>query len=129
MLINTNLSDFDPGSFDPIPDGYYHAEIAAVSQEKASTGTEYLNIEFLILGPTHEGRHVWANIFLTEKAKWKLAALLSATGIGLVDDLDTDQLLGKDLRIRVKQVDDPAGDSRQEVVGFRQSKSENVAPF
>ena len=129
MKFKTNLSDYDPESFDPVPNGYYDAEIVAVSQERASTGTEYLNIEFVILGPTHEGRHVWANIFLTKKARWKLAALLSATGIGLVDDLDTDQLIGKDLRIRVKQVDDPAGDSRQEVVGFRKLKSDNVVPF
>lgn len=129
MKLSVGLSNFDPKSFNPIPEGYYDAKIVAVSQERASTGTEYLNIDTVILAPTHEGRHVWANIFLTEKAKWKLAALLSATGIGLVDDLDTDQLLGKDLRIRVKQVDDPAGDSRQEVVGFRKLKSDNVVPF
>jgi len=129
MKFKTNLSDYDPESFDPVPNGYYDAEIVAVSQERASTGTEYLNIEFVILGPTHEGRHVWANVFLTEKARWKLAALLSATGIGMVDDLDTDQLIGNELRIRVKQVDDSFGDSRSEVVGFRKLKSDDGVPF
>ena len=129
MLVNTNLSDFDPKSFDPIPDGYYEAEVANVTHEKASTGTAYLNVEFAILGPTHEGRHVWANVFLTEKARWKLAALLNATGIGMVDDLDTDQLIGNELRIRVKQVDDSFGDTRSEVVGFRKLKSDDGVPF
>ncbi len=129
MLVNTNLSDFDPRSFDPIPDGYYEAEVFNVTHEKASTGTAYLNAEFVVLGPTHTGRHVWANIYLTENARWKLAALLNAVGLGLVDELDTAQLMGTTLRIRVKTVDDTDGNSRQEVVGFRKLKADNIVPF
>ena len=73
MFIETGLADFDPKVFDPIPKGYYDAEIINITQEHASTGTAYLNVEFEILGPTHAGRHMWANIYLTDKARWKLA--------------------------------------------------------
>ena len=127
MFIDTGLADFDPKVFDPIPKGYYDAEIINITQEHASTGTAYLNVEFEILGPTHEGRHMWANIYLTDKARWKLAALVSAAGLGMVDELDTDLLIGKRLRIAVKNIDDPEAGNRSEVGGFQKLKSEDAA--
>ena len=129
MKINTQLKDFDTKTFEPIPDGYYEAEVVSVTHEKASTGTAYLNVELVILGPTHEGRHLWGKVFLTEPARWKLASLLNATGLGLVDELETNQLIGKTVCIRVKQVDDPDRGSRSEVVGYRKSQADNVVPF
>ena len=129
MIVETNLSGFDPKSFNPIPDGYYEAQVVDVSLENASTGTAFLNIEFAILGPTQVDRHVWANLYLTEKARWKLAALVNAVGLGMVDKLDTNQLIGKKVRIRIKKADDSFGDSRPDVVGFRKPKSESVVPF
>lgn len=127
MFIDTGLADFDPKVFDPIPKEYYDAEIIKITQEHASTGTAYLNVEFEILGPTHAGRHMWANIYLTDKARWKLAALVSAAGLGMVDELDTDLLIGKRLRIAVKNIDDPEAGNRSEVVGFQTLKSEDAA--
>ena len=127
MFIDTGLADFDPKVFDPIPKGYYEAEIIKITQEHASTGTAYLNVEFEILGPTHAGRHMWANIYLTDKARWKLAALVNAAGLGMVDELDTDLLIGKRLRIAVKNIDDPEAGNRSEVVGFQKLKSEDAA--
>ena len=127
MFIETGLADFDPKVFDPIPKGYYDAEIINITQEHASTGTAYLNVEFEILGPTHAGRHMWANIYLTDKARWKLAALVNAAGLGMVDELDTDLLIGKRLRIAVKNIDDPEAGNRSEVVGFQKLKSEDAA--
>ena len=127
MFIETGLADFDPKVFDPIPKGYYEAEIIKITQEHASTGTAYLNVEFEILGPTHAGRHMWANIYLTDKARWKLAALVNAAGLGMVDELDTDLLIGKRLRIAVKNIDDPEAGNRSEVVGFQKLKSEDAA--
>jgi hypothetical protein len=128
MIIETKLSGFDPKSFDPIPDGYYEATIVDVSLETASTGTEFLNVELEILGPNQVGRHVWSNLYLTEKARWKMAALVNAAGLGMVDKLETDQLIARKVRIRVKQVDDSSG-APSEVVGFRKPKSESVVPF
>ena len=65
MRIIINLSNFDSKSFDPVPPGFYEAEIVDVNEDQASTGTRFLNIEFEILGPVEIGRHVWARCFLT----------------------------------------------------------------
>ena len=45
----------------------------------------------------------------------------------MVDELDTDLLIGKRLRIAVKNIDDPEAGNRSEVVGFQKLKSEDAA--
>jgi hypothetical protein len=130
MKIKTNFKSGEQSvnPFDLIPPGIYSAEIFGMDYSQASTGTACLNIEFVVLGPSHEGRHVWTNLYLTEKAGWKYASLCAAAGITAADELETKELLGKQLRIVVKEVTGPDGTPRSEAVGFRKSKSVPV-PF
>jgi hypothetical protein len=125
MLIKTNLSDSNKtlNQFDLIETGFYEAQIFSLDPGHASTGTPFLNVEFEILGPTFQGRHVWANIYLTEKANWKLASLCNAIGIKIGEEVETKDFLRKQLRLYVKEVEVPNGNIRAEAVGFRKLKT------
>ncbi len=128
MRISTNLSTYKAPEFESVQPGVYTAEIVDVQPQRASTGTSMLNVEFEIVGPSEKGRHVWAGVFLTDKARWKLAALLNAVNVGLVDELDTAELVGRRLRIRVKEVDGE-GQLRTEAVAFRKLPDSTITPF
>ena len=94
--------------FAPLPAGAYEAEITGSEVKDASTGTgSYLKLEFSILGPTHQGRKVWANITLRNAnaqaesiGQAQLSALCRAVGITKLND--SDQLFQKLVRIRLK---------------------------
>lgn len=124
------LSTLFPGGFDanavppdegrdfaPMPAGTYEAEITNSEVKDAKTGTgSYLALEFTVIGPTHSGRKVWANITLRNAnaqaeqiGQGQLSALCRAAGIAKLDD--SDQLFQKIVRIRVKVT--PASGSYQ----------------
>jgi hypothetical protein len=130
MKFKTNFSEeaTRTQSFDPIPPGIYQASVFGVFPSKASTGTEYLNIEFEILGPSHQGRHIWANIYLTDKAGWKLSAFCHAVGVEPCSEMDTSDFLGRPLLIVVKEIESADGNPRTEAAGFRKLKKADV-PF
>ena len=129
MLIKTNISNNNkaPNQFDLISTGFYEAQIFNLDSGQASTGTQFLNVEFEILGPSYKGRHVWTNIYLTEKANWKLASLCNAIDIRFGEEIETQEFLGRKLRLNVKDVEDPNGNIRAEAVGFRKLKA-NLLP-
>lgn len=62
---NYNGADHEPaqGDFDPIPVGDYEMAITGseIKETKAGTG-RYIAFTIEILGPSHKGRKVWANI-------------------------------------------------------------------
>jgi hypothetical protein len=124
MRLKTNFkNDGQSGTgFGLIPEGVYDAKVFGMDPVQASTGTEGLNIEFEIIGPIQTGRHVWGNLYFTEKAGWKFAALCNAVGIPASEELETRDLLGKTLRVVVKHVAGSDGVPRAEAVGFRKSK-------
>ena len=128
MIVDTKLGSYEPPDSREVPAGLYEAQILGVRHEMASTGTLFLNVEFEILGPTESGRHVWANFYLTEAARWKLAALLNAVELPLDDQLETDSLIGRKLRIRVKELESPSGTTRSEAVAFLRLLTEPI-PF
>jgi hypothetical protein len=117
MKFKTNLS-MNTAGFPPIPAGRYEVEIVEACLERALTGTEFINVDFRILHPAQQGRHVWTKLFLTEAASWRLAALLNAIGEPLTDDVETECWLGKRLIITVTVKDDAEGVERNEVQRF-----------
>ena len=126
MKIQTNLSDYKQQQLEPVPAGTYDTEIVGVDEGSASTGTPYLSIEMKIDEPACVGRHVWANVFLTDAARWKLAQLISAAGLELTDELDTEDLLGRQIRIKVREITDQDGLADTEVHSFRRPKAGGV---
>jgi hypothetical protein len=108
-----------------LPAGWYSATIskADVKPTKAGTG-EYINICYSITGPTHQGRTVWGNINIRnpnpkaeEIGRQQLGELMRAIGVGKVSN--TDQLIGKDLMIKLTVRDDDKSIEQNEVRGFK----------
>ncbi len=94
-------------SYDPLPAGWYDAEIAGaeIRQTKAGTG-EYIAVRYDITGPTHAGRVIFGNLNISnanptaEKiGKQQLGELMLA--IGLKNVSDTDQLIGHHCSIKL----------------------------
>ena len=94
--------------FDPIPIGRYRAMItkAEIKETNARTG-EYINLQLAIDGPTHEGYKVFAILNIRNPSEMaekigrgQLGQLTRAIGL-VTDDLDTDDLEGKMVEIKV----------------------------
>jgi hypothetical protein len=94
--------------FEPLPAGPYEVEISNSEVKDAKSGNGcYLALELTVVGPTHTGRKVWANVTLRNTnaqaeqiGQAQLSALCRAVGIGVLKD--TDELFQKILRVRLK---------------------------
>jgi hypothetical protein len=112
------------GSYDCLPAGWYTATIhsAELKTTKAGTG-QYIAVRYDITGPSHEGRVVYGNIN-TENANPKaeeigrqqLRSIMEALGIARLTD--TDQLIGGNLKVKLKIKSDPQYGDKNEVSGF-----------
>ena len=107
-----------------IPAGWYSVSLtkAEVKPTRAGTG-EYINMMCTITGPTHQGRTVWGRINIRnpnpkaeEIGLQQLGELLRATGIAQLSD--TDQLIRKELSIKIIIKEDDQGENN-EVKGFK----------
>jgi hypothetical protein len=115
-------------NYDPVPEGWYNAVInsAELKDTKAGTG-KYLNIRYDITGETNAGRIVFGmitiqnpNVKAQEIGEQQFAELLRA--IGLLKVIDTDELLGFSLSIKVGISQREGYDPRNEVKGFKALK-------
>lgn len=120
-----SINSLPEGSgYGTIPAGWYSVSLtkAEVKPTRAGTG-EYINMMYTITGPTHQGRTVWGMINIRnpnpkaeEIGLQQLGELLRATGIAQLSD--TDQLISKQLSIKVIIKEDDQGE-RNEVKGFK----------
>src|SRR4051812_37745617 len=82
--------------FEPLPAGAYDAEITNADVKDTRNGNGcYLALELSVVGPTHAGRKVWANITLKNSnaqaeqiGAGQLSALCHAVGIPVLKDSD-----------------------------------------
>jgi len=135
MTMSNDISDalggdFDAGSvpvpsYEPIPPGWYAAEIdkAEVRDTKAGTG-KYLKLELVILDEAHEGRRVFTQINLSnpnptavEIGQRELAALAMACGVPALRD--SAELLQKQIGVKVKIKTEAGRDPDNVVSGYR----------
>jgi len=121
-------------SFDPLPAGWYTAEVAAADLKDTKAGTgQYIAIQYSIIGPTHEGRVVFGNINIRnpnsvaeEIGRQQLGDLMRAIGLSAVRD--TDQLIGGTCQIKLKiRKSEEYGDSN-DVSGFKAVNGSAPAP-
>lgn len=105
-----NVADLPEGQgeFQPLPAGWYTANItdAEVKDTKAGTG-QYIKCRYDITGPSHEGRVVFGNLNIRnpnpkaeEIGRQQLGDLMRAIGLSSVTD--TDQLIGGRCQIKLK---------------------------
>lgn len=126
-----NIADFSQRAdalpdqdFQPIPEGKYTAEISGADLKTTKDGTgQYINLKFSVLGPAHAGRIVFSIVNIQNKNQQaeeiglrQLKELRAACGIAALRD--TDELLGKTVKIKVKiQKSEQYGD-KNTVAGF-----------
>lgn len=104
-------------NFEPLPPAWYSATLtsAGLKDTKAGTG-KYIALRFDVTGPTHQGRVVFGNLNIfnpsaaAEKiGRQQLGELMAAAGIASLDD--TDDLIGKQLQIKLVIQKTDRGDS------------------
>mgnify|MGYP005844414009 CR=1 FL=1 len=123
---NTNdLPEDNGGNFEPIPAGDYHVKISEsdLKDTKAGTG-QYIWLKLDVLGPTHEGRVLFANLNIRnpnpkaeEIGRQQLGSVLRAVGIASLQD--TDQLVGGQMNVKVAVKNDPTYGPGNECKGFK----------
>lgn len=106
-FLDIKLDELPESKYSLIPEGWYQASITEVelADTKDKTGQK-LSVKFAILGPTQQGRSIFANINIknnSQKAeeigRAQLGDLMRA--IGLTHASDTDQFIGGNLQIKV----------------------------
>ena len=113
--------------FDPIPAGWYNARIteAEVKSTKAGTGS-YVKVRYDITGPTHQGRVIYGNINLSNPNQQaeqigiqQLGSLARAIGLEVISD--SDQLINRDVQIKLSVKKDTSGqyNDSNDVKGFK----------
>jgi hypothetical protein len=122
MRFSTNLRNLKSKTFEPIPPGKYEAEIVDATSEESANHKRFLKLDFVIVGPAYQGRHLWTKLFMTDAAVWKLAALFNAIDQALSEEADTADLVGRRLSVAVKVIEGEDGVLRNEIVAFRKLK-------
>lgn len=95
------------GNYDPLPAGWYNANITAAELKPTKDGSgQYIKVRYDITGPSHQGRVVFGNLNIKnasakaeEIGRTELGNLMRA--IGLAKVTDTDQLIGGSLSIKL----------------------------
>lgn len=127
--INFDASTVPPATpFEPLKDGWYAMRIMGATLKTSETAGEMLALEFEIDEHHHSdlaGRRAWTNLCIQhqndkprEIARQQLSAICRA--IGKMQVSDTDDLLGGNLRVKVRAV--PANDqyrAKNDVIGFQ----------
>jgi len=94
-------------AFAPLPAGWYQASVKAVELKTSNAGTStYMNIQYSILGSTHQGRVVFGMCGVSNQdpekegtSRYFMGQLMRAAGIQRLTD--TDQLVGANLEIKL----------------------------
>lgn len=114
-------------SFEPLPAGWYEAKIIASEVKETSTGGEMVVNTYRIEGGQYGGRQVFGRMNVrnnSEKAekigRQQLNGLLTAIGIKPEEFEDTDDLVGKDVQIKLKIREASGGyDASNDVSAFK----------
>ena len=118
------LPQGNTGNFEPLPAGWYTATIsqAELKDTKAGNG-QYIKLRYDVTGPSHQGRVVFGNLNIKnpnpkaeEIGRQQLRSIMEALGIARLTD--TDQLIGGNLKVKLKIKSDPQYGDKNEVSGF-----------
>jgi hypothetical protein len=113
------------GNFEPLPAGWYTSTITQAELKTTTAGNgQYIKIRYDITGPSHQGRVVFGNLNIKnpnvkaeEIGRQQLGEIMRA--IGLAKVVDTDNLIGKQIGIKLSIKDDPKYGLGNEVKGFK----------
>jgi hypothetical protein len=95
-------AEAEGGNFEPLPENTYLAVPEEVTMEPGGANGPYWKWTFKIAeGQEYAGRKLFMNTSLSEKALWKLKETFEAFGVST--DTDTDDLIGKPVKLYVVQ--------------------------
>ena len=123
-----DLPEREQQSFDPIPAGWYTATIGAVDIRDTKSGGQMFNIRYNITGPAHSGRVIYGNINVANSNPKAVEIGMEQLGqilrsIGMQKLVDTDELIGHDLQVKVEIRQSVGYPDANEVRGWRPSAS------
>ena len=106
---NPNLPD-EPSEGGKMPDGRYGAECIGFKKGEYRSGGDYIEFEYVILGPTHAGKHIWQKTTLNhpdaDRRKYgQLDRRKIGKAIGLPEPGDLtncEQAVGKSVTLTLK---------------------------
>lgn len=124
------------GDFSPIPAGWYMARINSAELKDNNAGTgQYIKLRLDVIGPTHQGRVLWANLNIRnasskaeEIGRAAMGDIMRALGIAKLSD--TDQFVGGEVSIKVDVKNDEKYGASNEVKAYKGTGAEppKVAP-
>lgn len=122
--ININVSEVQPSSFEPLPEGKYPVMITESTVETAKSGSNYLKLRLEVIEGNRRGAVLFTNLNLwnanpkaAQIAAEELKAICDAVGHpGTVQD--SAELHSKPLMARVRIRTDPGYDAQNEIKGF-----------
>lgn len=107
----TNIAPSTP--FEPLKPGWYPCTIVSAGMKASEKADEMVTLQFEVIGdmdPENGSRRIFTNLCIhhptNQKTREIAAAQLSAIAhsIGILQIADTDELLGKQLLVKVKSV-------------------------
>ena len=120
-----DASQVDTSSYSEIPEGQYVAVINKAERKPTRKGdAEYLSLEFQVVSDQQNGRKIWENLNLwnanQQAVKIAFESLASiCKAVGVLKPTDTDQLVGRPMRITIKHKPDrQSGDLQARIVKF-----------
>jgi hypothetical protein len=108
-------------SFEPVPPGWYAAEVVSAESRETKAGGEMLCLSFQL----DNGRRVWTNLNMVcpsseiaEKiARQQFAAFMKAAGVEEVSEIS--ELIGLTAEVKVTVSKDRNGEDRNDIRGYR----------
>jgi hypothetical protein len=121
------------GDFSPIPAGNYNVRVVKADLTDTKDGTgQYIKLRLDVVGPSHQGRVLWANLNIRNKSakaeeigRSQMGDLMRACGLAKVSD--TDQFIGNEVSVKVEVKNDDTYGPGNEVKAFR--SVEGAAPM
>lgn len=121
-------SELPQGGYDPLPEGWYSADIKSAELKSTKSGDgQYISVRYTITGPAYQGRTVFSNLNIRnssvqaeEIGRKQLGNLMQS--IGLDKLVDTDQLIGGSLSIKLGIRQTEGYDPVNEVKGFKKKE-------
>ena len=112
-------------NYEPLPAGWYDVTIAGAEIRNTKSGNgQYIAVRYDVLGPTHQGRVVFANLNIKNESskaeeigRQQLGELMRAIGLARIND--TDQLIGGNLQIKLAIRTQEGCDPSNDVRGFK----------
>ena len=112
-------------NYEPLPAGWYDVTIAGAEIRNTKSGNgQYIAVRYDVLGPTHQGRVVFANLNIKNESskaeeigRQQLGELMRAIGLTRIND--TDQLIGGNLQIKLAIRTQEGYDPSNDVRGFK----------